>query len=60
LTGGAILAGLWLGTDLGARMANGVDKAALRRILILFPSLMTLSMAFKAIGRRAAVLRQHH
>jgi len=46
----AILAGLWLGTDLGARMANGVDKAALRRILIAFVSLMTLYMAFKAIA----------
>jgi uncharacterized membrane protein YfcA len=46
----AILAGLWLGTDLGARMANGVEKSALRRILIAFVSLMTLYMAFKAIG----------
>ena len=45
----AILAGLWLGTDLGARMANGADKAALRRILIVFLSSMTLYMAFKAI-----------
>ena len=46
----AIIAGLWLGTDLGARMANGVDKAVLRRILIVFLSLMTFYMAVKAIG----------
>jgi uncharacterized membrane protein YfcA len=46
----SILAGLWLGTDLGARMANGVEKAVLRRILIGFVCLMTLFMAFKAIG----------
>jgi len=46
----AILAGLWIRTDLGARMANGMNKAVLRRILIVFLSLMTLYMAFKAIG----------
>jgi len=46
----AILAGLWLGTDLGARMANGVDKAVLRGILIAFLTVMTLYMAVKAIG----------
>ena len=45
----AIVAGLWLGTDLGARMANGVDKTVLRRILIAFVFVMTLYMAFKAI-----------
>ena len=46
----AIIAGLWLGTDLGARMANGVDKSVLRRTLIVFLTLMTLYMVFKAIG----------
>jgi len=46
----AILAGLWLGTDLGARLANRVEKATLRSILIVFVSLMTLYMAFKAIS----------
>jgi uncharacterized membrane protein YfcA len=46
----AILSGLWLGADLGARLANGVEKSTLRRILIAFVFLMTLYMAFKAIG----------
>jgi hypothetical protein len=45
----AIIAGLWLGTDLGARMANGVDKAALRRIMIVFVTMMMLYMMFKAV-----------
>ena len=46
----AILAGLWIGTDLGARLANRVTKTALRKILIGFVSAMTLYMAFKASG----------
>jgi len=46
----AILSGLWIGADLGARMANRVEKSTLRRILIAFVLLMTLYMALKAIG----------
>jgi uncharacterized protein len=46
----AILVGLWIGTDLGARVANQVGKTALRKILIGFVLAMTLYMAFKASG----------
>jgi uncharacterized protein len=45
-----ILAGLWIGTDLGARAANQINKTWLRKILIVFVSGMTLYMAHKAIG----------
>lgn len=43
-----VLAGLWLGTDLGARMANRVSKSVLRRIMIAFISAMALFMIYKA------------
>jgi uncharacterized membrane protein YfcA len=46
----AILVGLWIGTDLGARVANQVGKTVLRKILIGFVSAMTLYMVFKASG----------
>ncbi|MEK9280006.1 MULTISPECIES: sulfite exporter TauE/SafE family protein [unclassified Bradyrhizobium] len=45
-----ILAGLWVGTDLGARMANGISKPALRRMMIGFVSLMALYMTYKALS----------
>lgn len=45
-----IVAGLWIGTDLGARMANGVSKSALRRAMIALVSLMALYMAYKALS----------
>ncbi|MGV7213593.1 sulfite exporter TauE/SafE family protein [Bradyrhizobium sp. UFLA05-112] len=45
-----ILAGLWIGTDLGARMANGVSKSVLRRIMIGLVSLMALYMTWKALS----------
>jgi len=45
-----ILAGLWVGTDLGARMANGVSRSALRRAMIALVSLMALYMTYKALG----------
>lgn len=45
-----ILAGLWIGTDLGARMANGVSKAVLRRVMIAMVSLMAIYMATKALS----------
>ncbi|WFU69113.1 sulfite exporter TauE/SafE family protein [Bradyrhizobium sp. CB2312] len=45
-----IVAGLWIGTDLGARMANGVRKSALRRAMIALVSLMAFYMTYKALG----------
>jgi uncharacterized membrane protein YfcA len=45
-----IVAGLWVGTDLGARMANGVSKTVLRRSMIGLVSLMALYMSYKALG----------
>lgn len=44
-----VLAGLWLGTDLGARMANRVSKSTLRRIMIAFVFAMALFMIYKAL-----------
>ncbi|MEZ2143153.1 sulfite exporter TauE/SafE family protein [Bradyrhizobium sp. DN5] len=44
-----ILAGLWIGTDLGARAANGVSKSVLRRLMIGFVALMALYMSYKAL-----------
>ncbi|MCK1425342.1 sulfite exporter TauE/SafE family protein [Bradyrhizobium sp. 180] len=45
-----ILAGLWIGTDLGARIANGVSKSVLRRTMIALVALMALYMTYKALG----------
>lgn len=45
-----IVAGLWIGTDLGARVANGVSKAVLRRTMIALVSLMALYMTHKALS----------
>ena len=45
-----ILAGLWVGTDLGARMANGVSRSVLRRTMIALVSLMALYMTYKALS----------
>ena len=44
-----ILAGLWIGTDFGARMANGVSRSVLRRAMIALVSLMALYMSYKAL-----------
>ncbi|MCK1385311.1 sulfite exporter TauE/SafE family protein [Bradyrhizobium sp. 21] len=44
-----ILAGLWIGTDLGARAANGVSKGMLRRVMIGLISLMAIYMTHKAL-----------
>jgi uncharacterized membrane protein YfcA len=43
-----IVTGLWIGTDLGARMANRVSKSVLRRTMIAVVSLMALYMTYKA------------
>ncbi|MGW1423069.1 sulfite exporter TauE/SafE family protein [Bradyrhizobium manausense] len=45
-----IVAGLWIGTDLGARAANGVSKVALRRSMIGLVALMALYMSYKALS----------
>jgi uncharacterized protein len=45
-----IVAGLWVGTDLGARLANRVSKSVLRRIMIGLISLMALYMTYKALN----------
>ena len=45
-----ILAGLWIGTDFGARMANGVSKSVLRRTMIALVSLMAFYMTYKALS----------
>jgi len=48
LTG--VIVGLVVGTDLGARFANRIDRSALRVTLIFFVSLMALYMVFKALA----------
>ncbi|WIW43562.1 sulfite exporter TauE/SafE family protein [Bradyrhizobium sp. 62B] len=45
-----ILAGLWVGTDLGARMANGVSRSMLRQAMIALVSLMAFYMTYKALS----------
>lgn len=45
-----IVAGLWIGTDLGARMANGVSKSVLRKAVIGLISLMAFYMTWKALS----------
>lgn len=44
----ALIAGLWIGTDIGARLANRVSPDRLRLLMILVISAMALFMAFKA------------
>jgi uncharacterized membrane protein YfcA len=45
-----IVAGLWIGTDLGARAANGVSKTVLRRSMITLVALMAIYMTHKALS----------
>lgn len=45
-----IVAGLWVGTDLGARMANGVSKSVLRKAVIALILLMAFYMTSKALS----------
>jgi uncharacterized protein len=47
---GGVALGLWIGTDLGARMANRVGDKALRRALLGFVSSMAIYMAYNAIA----------
>ena len=44
-----IVAGLWLGSDLGARCANRIDKTSLHRTMVWFVAAMALLMAWKAM-----------
>ena len=46
---GGVVLGLWGGTDLGARMANGVSKTTLHHTLVGFVSVMAIYMAYKAL-----------
>ena len=46
---GGVVVGLWLGTDLGARMANKFDATKLHRVLIAFVSAMAIYMAYRAL-----------
>src|SRR5262249_32366139 len=44
----ALIVGLWIGTDIGARFANRVSPERLRLLMILMIAAMALFMAFKA------------
>ena len=44
----ALIVGLWIGTDIGARFANRVSPERLRLLMILIITAMALFMAFKA------------
>ena len=46
---GGVVLGLWGGTDLGACMANRVNKATLHHTLVGFVSVMAIYMAYKAL-----------
>jgi hypothetical protein len=45
-----VIAGLIVGNDIGARLANLVDRAALHVLMVLFVSAMALYMAWKAMS----------
>lgn len=45
-----VIIGLLAGTDLGARLANRIDRSALHAILIFFVSAMAIYMAYKALS----------
>jgi uncharacterized membrane protein YfcA len=46
---GGVVVGLWLGTDLGARMANKFNATKLHRVLVALVSVMALYMAYRAL-----------
>jgi uncharacterized membrane protein YfcA len=46
----AVIVGLWGGTDLGARLANHLQRTALRRVLIATVTAMASYMAWRAVG----------
>ncbi len=43
-----LIAGLWVGTDIGARFANRVGPQTLRTLMIAMIAAMAAFMAFKA------------
>jgi uncharacterized membrane protein YfcA len=45
-----VIVGLIVGTDLGARAANRIDRATLRVAMIFFVSLMAVHMTFEALA----------
>ena len=45
----SLIAGLWIGTGVGARFANRVGPKQLRLLLILMIAAMALFMTFKAL-----------
>jgi uncharacterized protein len=46
----AVIVGLWVGTDLGARAANRVSPATLRRVLLVMVAAMAAYMAWRALS----------
>jgi hypothetical protein len=48
MTVGSLIVGLWVGTDLGARLANRLSPRRLRGCLIAFIAVMAIMMAIKA------------
>jgi uncharacterized membrane protein YfcA len=46
----AVVVGLWGGTDLGARVANHLQRTTLRRILVVMVTAMALYMASRALA----------
>jgi hypothetical protein len=46
----AVVVGLWGGTDLGARLANHLERTTLRRILVVMVTAMALYMASRALA----------
>jgi uncharacterized protein len=46
----AVVAGLWVGGDLGARIANRLEHTTLRRTLIIMVTAMALYMASRALA----------
>lgn len=45
----AVIVGLWGGTDLGARLANHLERITLRRVLVVTVTAMALYMAWRAL-----------
>jgi hypothetical protein len=46
----AVVVGLWGGTDLGARLANHLERTTLRRVLVVMVTAMALYMASRALA----------
>jgi uncharacterized membrane protein YfcA len=45
-----VIVGLFVGNDIGARLANRVDRSALHVVMVVFVSVMALYMAWKALS----------